>query len=41
MSSVRTLKQPWFHYAIRAQRKGYEVSTIEAMMDMVGLNGEP
>jgi 5-dehydro-4-deoxyglucarate dehydratase len=26
-------------YAIRARRKGYEVSTMKAMMDMVGLNG--
>ena len=28
-------------YAIRARRKGYEVSTMKAMMDMVGLNGGP
>jgi 5-dehydro-4-deoxyglucarate dehydratase len=26
-------------YAMRARRKGYEVSTMKAMMDMVGLNG--
>jgi len=28
-------------YAIRARRKGYEVSTMKAMMDMVGLSGGP
>jgi 5-dehydro-4-deoxyglucarate dehydratase len=28
-------------YSIRARRKGYEVSTMKAMMDMVGLNGGP
>jgi 5-dehydro-4-deoxyglucarate dehydratase len=28
-------------YAIRARRKGYEVSTMKAMMDMVGLCGGP
>lgn len=28
-------------YAIRARRKGYEVSTMKAMMDMVGLRGGP
>jgi 5-dehydro-4-deoxyglucarate dehydratase len=28
-------------YAIRARRKGYEVSTMKAMMDMAGLNGGP
>ena len=28
-------------YAIRARRKGYEVSAMKAMMDMVGLNGGP
>jgi 5-dehydro-4-deoxyglucarate dehydratase len=28
-------------YAIRARRKGYEVSTMKAMMDMIGLNGGP
>src|SRR6185436_8607391 len=28
-------------YAIRARRKGYEVSTMKALMDMVGLNGGP
>ena len=28
-------------YAIRARRKGYEVSTMKAMMDMVDLNGGP
>ena len=28
-------------YAIRARRKGYEVSTMKEMMDMVGLNGGP
>ena len=28
-------------YAIRARRKGYEVSTMKAMMDTVGLSGGP
>jgi 5-dehydro-4-deoxyglucarate dehydratase len=28
-------------YAIRARRKGYEVSTMKAMMEMIGLNGGP
>ncbi len=28
-------------YSIRSRRKGYEVSTMKAMMDMVGLNGGP
>ena len=28
-------------YAIRARRKGYEVSTMKAMMDMAGLRGGP
>jgi 5-dehydro-4-deoxyglucarate dehydratase len=28
-------------YEIRSRRKGYEVSTMKAMMDMVGLNGGP
>jgi 5-dehydro-4-deoxyglucarate dehydratase len=28
-------------YSIRARRRGYEVSTMKAMMDMVGLNGGP
>jgi 5-dehydro-4-deoxyglucarate dehydratase len=28
-------------YAIRARRRGYEVSTMKALMDMVGLNGGP
>ena len=28
-------------YTIRARRRGYEVSTMKAMMDMVGLNGGP
>jgi 5-dehydro-4-deoxyglucarate dehydratase len=28
-------------YAMRARRKGYEVSTMKAMMDMVGLKGGP
>jgi 5-dehydro-4-deoxyglucarate dehydratase len=28
-------------YAIRARRKGYEVSTMKALMDLVGLNGGP
>ena len=28
-------------YAIRALRRGYEVSTMKVMMDMVGLNGGP
>jgi 5-dehydro-4-deoxyglucarate dehydratase len=26
---------------MRARRKGYEVSTMKAMMDMVGLSGGP
>jgi 5-dehydro-4-deoxyglucarate dehydratase len=28
-------------FAIRARRKGYEVSTMKALMDMVGMNGGP
>jgi len=28
-------------YALRARRKGYEVSAMKAMMDMVGMNGGP
>jgi len=28
-------------YALRGRRKGYEVSAMKAMMDMVGLNGGP
>ncbi len=28
-------------YAIRARRRGYEVSTMKVLMDMVGLNGGP
>jgi 5-dehydro-4-deoxyglucarate dehydratase len=28
-------------YAMRSRRKGYEVSTMKAMMDMVGLRGGP
>jgi len=28
-------------YAIRSRRKGYEVSTMKAMMDMVGMSGGP
>ena len=28
-------------YALRARRKGYEVSAMKAMMDLVGLNGGP
>jgi 5-dehydro-4-deoxyglucarate dehydratase len=28
-------------YAIRSRRRGYEVSTMKALMDMVGLNGGP
>ena len=28
-------------YALRARHKGYEVSAMKAMMDMVGLNGGP
>ena len=28
-------------YVLRARRRGYEVSTMKAMMDMVGLNGGP
>ena len=28
-------------YALRARQKGYEVSAMKAMMDMVGLNGGP
>ena len=28
-------------FALRARRKGYEVSAMKAMMDMVGLNGGP
>jgi 5-dehydro-4-deoxyglucarate dehydratase len=28
-------------YALRARRRGYEVSAMKAMMDMVGFNGGP
>jgi len=28
-------------YALRARRKGYEVSAMKALMDMIGLNGGP
>ena len=28
-------------YALRARRKGYEVSAMKAMMEMIGLNGGP
>jgi 5-dehydro-4-deoxyglucarate dehydratase len=28
-------------YAMRARRKGYEVATMKALMDMAGLNGGP
>jgi 5-dehydro-4-deoxyglucarate dehydratase len=28
-------------YALRAKRKGYEVSAMKAMMDMIGLTGGP
>jgi 5-dehydro-4-deoxyglucarate dehydratase len=28
-------------FALRARRKGYEVSAMKAMMDMIGLNGGP
>ncbi|PYS69365.1 MAG: 5-dehydro-4-deoxyglucarate dehydratase, partial [Acidobacteria bacterium] len=28
-------------YAIRSRRKGYEVSTMKAMMDMAGMSGGP
>jgi 5-dehydro-4-deoxyglucarate dehydratase len=28
-------------YAIRSRRKGYEVSTMKALMDMAGLAGGP
>jgi 5-dehydro-4-deoxyglucarate dehydratase len=28
-------------YALRAKRKGYEVSAMKAMMDMVGMVGGP
>lgn len=28
-------------YAIRSRRKGYEVSTMKALMEMVGLNAGP
>jgi len=28
-------------YALRARRKGYEVSVMKAMMDMIGLAGGP
>jgi 5-dehydro-4-deoxyglucarate dehydratase len=28
-------------YAMRARRKGYEVSTMKALMDMAGLRGGP
>jgi len=28
-------------YAIRARRKGFEVSTMKALMDMAGMRGGP
>jgi 5-dehydro-4-deoxyglucarate dehydratase len=28
-------------YALRARRKGYEVSAMKSMMDMIGLVGGP
>jgi 5-dehydro-4-deoxyglucarate dehydratase len=28
-------------YAMRARRKGYEVSTMKALMDLAGLHGGP
>jgi 5-dehydro-4-deoxyglucarate dehydratase len=28
-------------YALRAKRKGYEVSAMKAMMDMIGMAGGP
>ena len=28
-------------YSLRARRKGYEVSAMKAMMDMIGLRGGP
>jgi 5-dehydro-4-deoxyglucarate dehydratase len=28
-------------YALRSRRRGYEVSAMKALMDMVGLNGGP
>jgi 5-dehydro-4-deoxyglucarate dehydratase len=28
-------------YALRSRRRGYEVSAMKAMMDMIGLNGGP
>ena len=28
-------------YALRARHRGYEVSAMKVMMDMVGLNGGP
>ena len=28
-------------YTLRARRKGYEVSAMKAMMDMIGLAGGP
>jgi 5-dehydro-4-deoxyglucarate dehydratase len=29
------------HYAFRARRKGYEVSVVKSIMDIVGLTGGP
>jgi 5-dehydro-4-deoxyglucarate dehydratase len=29
------------HYAVRARRKGYEVSVVKAQMDILGLAGGP
>jgi 5-dehydro-4-deoxyglucarate dehydratase len=29
------------HYALRSRRRGYEVSAMKALMDLVGLNGGP
>jgi len=28
-------------YAIRSRRRGYEVSTMKALMEMVGMSGGP
>jgi 5-dehydro-4-deoxyglucarate dehydratase len=28
-------------YELRSRRRGYEVSAMKAMMDMIGLNGGP
>ena len=29
------------HYAVRARRKGYEVSVVKAQMDILGMAGGP